>query len=109
MLWGRRLPPDEEPDDFDDLDDDTDAEDESSDADDEDDDDDDDDDGDGAEDDDELPATTVFVATATPLEVSVAPLPDERAPDGVCLLPGSTGGSLRVARCQASRSSVSLR
>ncbi len=95
MLWGRRLPPDEEPDDFDDLDDDTDAEDESSDADDEDDDDD--DDGDGAEDDDELPATTVFVATATPLEVSVAPLPDERAPDGVCLA-ARIDGRL-VARC----------
>ena len=110
MLWGRALPPDEEPDDFDDLDDD---EDESAgdedvgdeDADDADDSegfvgsfgDDDDDATNDDEDDDELPTTTVFVATATPLEVSVAPLPDERAPDGVCLA-ARIDGRL-VARC----------
>ena len=55
---------------------------------------------DGAEeegDDDELPPTTVFVATATPLQVTVAPLPDERAPDGVCLA-SRIDGRL-VARC----------
>jgi hypothetical protein len=45
----------------------------------------------------ELPASTVFVATATPLQVSVGPLPDERAPDGVCLA-SRIDGRL-VARC----------
>ena len=64
-------------------------------------------DGDGEGDDDdgadesgtdaELPASTVFVATATPLQVSVGPLPDERAPDGVCLA-SRIDGRL-VARC----------
>lgn len=49
----------------------------------------------GAEDD--LPASTVFVATATPLQLSVAPMPDERAPDGVCLA-SRIDGRL-VARC----------
>ena len=111
MLWARGLPPDEEPDDFDDLDDDSDAGDEPGDDDDDDeeleglgdefdtdaDDEGDQDDEDGAEDEDELPATTVFVATATPLEVSVAPLPDDRAPDGVCLA-ARIDGRL-VARC----------
>ena len=108
MLRGRGLPPDEEPDDFDDLDDDADAEDEDS-ADEDDEDEDDEiagvggdldagDDSDETDDDeDELPATTVFVATATPLEVSVSPLPDERAPDGVCLA-ARIDGRL-VARC----------
>jgi hypothetical protein len=93
MLWGHGRSPDEEPDDFDDLDDDG-----------ADDVDDDDSAGDGDEeeeeadeDDDELPASTVFVATATPLEVSVAALPDERAPDGVCLA-ARIDGRL-VARC----------
>jgi hypothetical protein len=121
MQWGRGLPPDEEPDDFDDLDEDADGD--TADSDDEDEDGDDGDDGDDDEDeddedfeasgaafddddagdgevladDDELPATTVFVATATPLEVSVAPLPDERAPDGVCLA-ARIDGRL-VARC----------
>ncbi len=113
MLWGRALPPDEEPDDFDDLDgaddeadpeDDADGDDDELDADDAepfsgsfggDDTEDADDAEDG--DDDELPATTVFVATATPLEVSVAPLPDDRAPDGVCLA-ARIDGRL-VARC----------
>ena len=121
MLWGHGRSPDEEPDDFDDLDDSDAAGDDSSSEDDEEDDDADDDfdsvedfasgydagDGDGDEDngdddeadadDDELPASTVFVATATPLEVSVAPLPDERAPDGVCLA-ARIDGRL-VARC----------
>ena len=118
MLWARGLPPDEEPDDFDDLDDEgdeddgseDDTEDDADDADDDDDaeeaegfgeafepgDGDDEEDGD-EEEDDELPATTVFVATATPLEVSVAPLPDDRAPDGVCLA-ARIDGRL-VARC----------
>lgn len=50
-----------------------------------------------AGDDAELPASTVFVATATPLQVSVGPLPDERAPDGVCLA-SRIDGRL-VARC----------
>lgn len=45
----------------------------------------------------DLPASTVFVATATPLQVSVGPLPDERAPDGVCLA-SRIDGRL-VARC----------
>lgn len=58
-----------------------------------------DDDGEGDEEttDDELPASTVFVATATPLQLSVAPMPDERAPDGVCLA-SRIDGRL-VARC----------
>ncbi len=51
----------------------------------------------GEGDEDELPATTVFVATATPLQVAVSPLPDERAPDGVCLA-SRIDGRL-VARC----------
>jgi hypothetical protein len=90
MLWGHGRSPDEEPDDFDDLDDDS--------ADDGDDEPDEDaEDEDDGEDDDELPASTVFVATATPLEVSVAALPDERAPDGVCLA-ARIDGRL-VARC----------
>ena len=56
------------------------------------------DDGEGDEEgDDELPPTTVFVATATPLQVTVGPLPDERAPDGVCLA-SRIDGRL-VARC----------
>jgi len=122
MLWGHGRAPDDEPDDFDDLDDDSgepsgdeDGDDDFDDAaedDDEvedlgasfgDDDDDDDDDSDDADDEDvgidedELPASTVFVATATPLEVSVAPLPDDRAPDGVCLA-ARIDGRL-VARC----------
>ena len=55
-------------------------------------------DGDGDEEgDDELPPTTVFVATATPLQVTVGPLPDERAPDGLCLA-SRIDGRL-VARC----------
>lgn len=120
MLWGRALPPDEEPDDYDDLDesdDDADPEDDG----------DGDDDAEGADaaepfsgsfggdddegaddaedgDDDELPATTVFVATATPLEVSVAPLPDDRAPDGVCLA-ARIDGRL-VARCAMPGASI---
>ena len=115
MLWGSGRPPEEEPDDFDDLDEDDGAErDEESDGDEDDDPDDvedfaddfdgeeeddesDDEDEDGVEEDDELPASTVFVATATPLEVSVAPLPDDRAPDGVCLA-ARIDGRL-VARC----------
>jgi hypothetical protein len=115
MLWGKERPSDEEPDDFDDLGDDTNAEQEDSDGDDEapdddvedfvesyDDEDDEEDEENGgddedAEEDDELPASTVFVATATPLEVSVAPLPDDRAPDGVCLA-ARIDGRL-VARC----------
>lgn len=61
-----------------------------------------DDDDEGEEDEEEagetdLPASTVFVATATPLQVSVGPLPDERAPDGVCLA-SRIDGRL-VARC----------
>lgn len=112
MLWGRGRSPDDEPDDFDDLDDDNaDAGDESG-GDDEDDEvestdsfgdgysgdgDASDDETEDESDDDELPASTVFVATATPLEVSVAALPDERAPDGVCLA-ARIDGRL-VARC----------
>lgn len=46
---------------------------------------------------DDLPASTVFVATATPLQLSVAPMPDDRAPDGVCLA-SRIDGRL-VARC----------
>lgn len=88
-------------DDSDDADDETDADDEDGElaltgadgADDEDEDED--QEGDGAEDD--LPASTVFVATATPLQLSVAPMPDERAPDGVCLA-SRIDGRL-VARC----------
>lgn len=57
----------------------------------------DDDDDDGEEGAAELPASTVFVATATPLQVSVGPLPDDRAPDGVCLA-SRIDGRL-VARC----------
>lgn len=113
MLRGHGRSPDDEPDDFDDLDEDDDTErDGSSGDEDEDEDDDEEDgvegfaddfdgeeaDGDGDEEgDDELPASTVFVATATPLEVSVAPLPDDRAPDGVCLA-ARIDGRL-VARC----------
>ena len=115
MLMGHGRSPDDEPDDFDDLDEDDDTERDESSLDDEDDEDDEDEDEGGiegfAEDfdgeegdddddesaDDELPASTVFVATATPLEVSVAPLPDERAPDGVCLA-ARIDGRL-VARC----------
>lgn len=111
MLKGSGRSPDEEPDDFDDLDDDNSAErDEESGGDEDDEVDDvedfaddfdgeeeDEDDEDGGEEDDELPASTVFVATATPLEVSVAPLPDDRAPDGVCLA-ARIDGRL-VARC----------
>ena len=115
MLWGRGLPPDEGPDDFDDLGDEADADESAGDEGDDDDDDEelagvgggfgddaedddtDDSDDDADEEDDELPATTVFVATATPLEVSVSPLPDERAPDGVCLA-ARIDGRL-VARC----------
>jgi hypothetical protein len=105
MIWARGVPPDEEPDDFDDLGDA--SGDDESDADDGDDeaasfdagydDGGGDDEEEGDEDDDDLPATTVFVATATPLEVSVAPLPDDRAPDGVCLA-ARIDGRL-VARC----------
>lgn len=113
MLMGHGRGPDDEPDDFDDLDEDDDTErDGPSDGDDDDESDEDDEDGvegfaddfDGEEEeegdedaDDELPASTVFVATATPLEVSVAPLPDDRAPDGVCLA-ARIDGRL-VARC----------
>ena len=112
MLRGHGRSPDDEPDDFDDLDEDDDsARDGSSRDDEEDEDEDEDDEGiegfaddfDGEDDgededaDDELPASTVFVATATPLEVSVAPLPDDRAPDGVCLA-ARIDGRL-VARC----------
>jgi hypothetical protein len=122
MLRGHGRSPDDEPDDFDDLDEDDDTERDGSspgdeefedDEDDEEEEDDieafaddfdgeegDDEEGDdeaGEDADDELPASTVFVATATPLEVSVAPLPDERAPDGVCLA-ARIDGRL-VARC----------
>lgn len=98
MRWSRgRSPGDDphDPDDFDGYEEDGDHE-EQDDA--SVDDDDGDDDGDDEdEDDDELPASTVFVATATPLEVSVGPLPDDRAPDGVCLA-SRIDGRL-VARC----------
>ena len=107
MLKGNGQSPDDEPDDFDDLDEDVDGDRGESSGEEDDDaeafaddyDGDEDEDGDGEEDtdDDELPASTVFVATATPLEVSVAPLPDERAPDGVCLA-ARIDGRL-VARC----------
>ncbi|HET9003919.1 MAG TPA: hypothetical protein VFN39_07940 [Gemmatimonadaceae bacterium] len=115
MLSGHGRSPDDEPDDFDDLDEGDDAERDGSSGDDDDDEDEEDedeegiesfaddfdgeesDDEDGEEADDELPASTVFVATATPLEVSVAPLPDDRAPDGVCLA-ARIDGRL-VARC----------
>ncbi len=117
MLRGNGRTPDDEPDDFDDLDEesggpsgrddegDDEFDDDAEDADDlgaafgadGDDDDSDESDDDGGIDEDELPASTVFVATATPLEVSVAPLPDERAPDGVCLA-ARIDGRL-VARC----------
>ena len=105
MLKGNGPSPDDEPEDFDDLDEDAESDlDESPGDDDEADDNEafaDDFDGEEEEDDedadDELPASTVFVATATPLEVSVAPLPDERAPDGVCLA-ARIDGRL-VARC----------
>ncbi|MFL5560104.1 MAG: hypothetical protein ACJ79K_01390 [Gemmatimonadaceae bacterium] len=122
MLWGHGRLPDDDADDFDDLDgengggegessDDEDGDEVEGFADGYDDEDDDDDDDDADEDvdeddavdvgadaeDDELPASTVFVATATPLEVSVAPLPDDRAPDGVCLA-ARIDGRL-VARC----------
>ena len=103
MLKGNGPSPDDEPEDFDDLDEDDetddDGEDDASEAFADDFDGDEDDEGEGVEepDDDELPASTVFVATATPLEVSVAPLPDERAPDGVCLA-ARIDGRL-VARC----------
>lgn len=111
MLSGHGRSPDDEPDDFDDLDED-DAGRDGSPGDDEDEEDEDEegiegfaddfdgeesDDDDQEEADDELPASTVFVATATPLEVSVAPLPDDRAPDGVCLA-ARIDGRL-VARC----------
>jgi hypothetical protein len=46
---------------------------------------------------DDLPASTVFVATATPLQLAVSPMPDDRAPDGVCLA-SRIDGRL-VARC----------
>ena len=117
MLRGHGRTPDDEPDDFDDLDEDDESErdrfspDDDEDGDGEADDEDgtegfaddfdgeeeDDDDDEGEDADDELPASTVFVATATPLEVSVAPLPDDRAPDGVCLA-ARIDGRL-VARC----------
>ena len=117
MLRGHGRSPDDEPDDFDDLDEDDDTERDGSSRDDEDDEDEGEDDEDeggiegfaddydgeegdddeGEDADDELPASTVFVATATPLEVSVAPLPDDRAPDGVCLA-ARIDGRL-VARC----------
>lgn len=109
MLKGNGPSPDDEPEDFDDLDEDDETDlDESSGDDDEADeseafaddfDGEEEEDADDVEDadDDELPASTVFVATATPLEVSVAPLPDERAPDGVCLA-ARIDGRL-VARC----------
>lgn len=113
MLSGHGRGPDDEPDDFDDLDEDDDTERDGSAGDDDEDEDEDedgvegfaddftgeDDDDEEAEEDadDELPASTVFVATATPLEVSVAPLPDDRAPDGVCLA-ARIDGRL-VARC----------
>jgi hypothetical protein len=124
MLWGHGRSPEDDPDDFDDLDgdgageDDEQAGDEDDEAEDDeydtvedfaaaysdaDSDDEDDEPGDDESDaaadqeDDELPASTVFVATATPLEVSVAALPDERAPDGICLA-ARIDGRL-VARC----------
>ena len=103
MLKGNGPSPDDEPEDFDDLDEDDetddDGEDDASEAFADDFDGDEDEEGEDVEepDDDELPASTVFVATATPLEVSVAPLPDERAPDGVCLA-ARIDGRL-VARC----------
>lgn len=116
MQWGKGRPSDDEPDDFDDLGDDGSGDESDSDEDEEESDDEvedfvddyDGEDGDDEEEDaadeeedaadeDELPASTVFVATATPLEVSVAPLPDDRAPDGVCLA-ARIDGRL-VARC----------
>ncbi|HWE43554.1 MAG TPA: hypothetical protein VG432_13675 [Gemmatimonadaceae bacterium] len=113
MLRGHGRSPEDEPDDFDDLDEDDAAARAGSSRDDDDDEGEDDEAGiegraddydreEGDEDDDEeaedeLPASTVFVATATPLEVSVAPLPDDRAPDGVCLA-ARIDGRL-VARC----------
>ena len=90
MRWGRGRPPGDEPEDFDDFD----AEGGDGDAGEDDDAEGDDDEDDGEED---LPPSTVFVATATPLAVTVGPLPDERAPDGVCLA-SRIDGRL-VARC----------
>ena len=62
------------------------------------------DDGDEEGEEDELPPTTVFVATAAPLQVTVSPLPDERAPDGVCLA-SRIDGRL-VARCAMPEESI---
>jgi hypothetical protein len=93
MRWGSGRTPDDDSEEFDDFGaDGGDADDFSGD---EDEDEADEEDGEGEEED--LPASTVFVATATPLEVSVGPLPDERAPDGVCLA-SRIDGRL-VARC----------
>lgn len=89
MRWSRGRSPGDDPDDFDGYEEDGDDEELDGDS-------VDDDDEEGEEEDD-LPASTVFVATATPLEVSVGPLPDERAPDGVCLA-SRIDGRL-VARC----------
>ncbi|NUQ21959.1 MAG: hypothetical protein HOQ09_13505 [Gemmatimonadaceae bacterium] len=93
MRWSRGRSPGDEPDDPDDFD----GYEEDGDGEEPDDDSLDDDDDDDEEEEDDLPASTVFVATATPLEVSVGPLPDDRAPDGVCLA-SRIDGRL-VARC----------
>jgi hypothetical protein len=102
MRWGRGPTPGDEPEEFDDFDagDGDEAGDEGIDgAGDEEADDDEADDGEEEDDagDEDLPPSTVFVATATPLAVTVGPLPDERAPDGVCLA-SRIDGRL-VARC----------
>jgi len=93
MRWGRGPTPDDDSDEFEDFDGAGDGDGEE--LDDDDDEGDEDEEGDDGEED--LPASTVFVATATPLEVSVGPLPDDRAPDGVCLA-SRIDGRL-VARC----------
>ncbi|NUO65637.1 MAG: hypothetical protein HOQ11_09945 [Gemmatimonadaceae bacterium] len=95
IRWGRGASPGDDPDDFDGYEDESD-DDELDDVDGEGGDDDDDED-DAEDEEEDLPASTVFVATATPLEVSVGPLPDDRAPDGVCLA-SRIDGRL-VARC----------
>lgn len=99
MRWGREQPPGDDSENFDDFDADgaDDIDDELGDDDEEGDESDDEGEAEEGDDEEDLPASTVFVATATPLEVSVGPLPDERAPDGVCLA-SRIDGRL-VARC----------
>jgi hypothetical protein len=108
---GSAFPPDDERDERDFQDDDADAAEEEPDArlgddasDDDDEDDEEDDDRDDEDEEEGPSGEAVFVTTATPVQIRVAPIDDERVPDGSAL--AAYLGERMIARCAMPREAV---